>query len=287
MATAVEDLTHSGQQVRRYDNDRFLTALFAPADQREDLFTLYAFNIEIAKTREVVTEPMLGHIRLQWWRDSIAAVYGDGDAAALGHHEVLAPLADAVARRRLSRAHIERLIDAREADLDDEPPASLDCLANYADATSTPLVRLGLEAMDVADGDAHEAGRHVGIAWALTGLLRAVPFHAGRRRLHLPADRMAHHGLRQGPLFDLKPGPELRPVVREVADLARDHLARGRALHRSVPRAGLAALLTAPLAETYLDTLAKVDYDPFAPRVAMPNPFRQARLAWHALRGRY
>src|ERR1041385_2992054 len=58
---------------RRHDRDRYQTALFAPADRREALFALYAFNYEIARVREIVSEPMLGQIRLQWWREVTAA----------------------------------------------------------------------------------------------------------------------------------------------------------------------------------------------------------------------
>ena len=67
--------------VRRHDRDRFQTALFAPAARREALFALYAFNYEIARVRESVREPMLGQIRLQWWREAIDAAFA-GERAA-------------------------------------------------------------------------------------------------------------------------------------------------------------------------------------------------------------
>lgn len=79
-----QDLSYCGRQVRRYDHDRFLTSLFAPAARREGLLALYAFNVEIAKTAEVVSEAMLGQIRLQWWREAIEALY----AGAPPEHEV-------------------------------------------------------------------------------------------------------------------------------------------------------------------------------------------------------
>src|SRR5438067_12532545 len=79
--------------VRRHDRDRFQTVLFAPAARREALFALYAFNSEIARVRESVTEPMLGQIRLQWWRENIAAAY---DGGAVRRHVVAEPLAVAI-----------------------------------------------------------------------------------------------------------------------------------------------------------------------------------------------
>ncbi|HYD71312.1 phytoene/squalene synthase family protein [Azospirillum sp.] len=290
MANQTTELSYSGQEVRKYDNDRFLTCLFAPADRREHLFALYAFNLEVAKTREVVSEPLLGQMRLQWWRDSVAAVYGEG---TLPQHEVVRPLAEAVAAHGLTRRHFDTLIDAREADLDDEPPASLDCLVNYAEATAAPLVRLALEVLGTG-GDTEtgaeagaEAARHAGIAHALTGILRAVPFHARQGRVMLPADRLAAHDVRPRDVMGRAKEPGVRAVIGEVAAVAREHLAAARAQRRSVPRAALPALLPATLAGAHLDVIARADHDVLAPRVLMPNPFRPARLAWAAFRGRY
>ena len=64
-------LSAVGEIVRRHDPDRFLTALFAPAERREALFVLYAFNHELARAREVAREPMLAMVRLQWWREVV------------------------------------------------------------------------------------------------------------------------------------------------------------------------------------------------------------------------
>jgi len=57
--------------VRRADPDRYFASLFAPAEIRPYLFALYAFNHELARIGETVHEPMMGQIRLQWWREAI------------------------------------------------------------------------------------------------------------------------------------------------------------------------------------------------------------------------
>src|ERR1700730_69402 len=74
--------------VRRHDPDRFLTALFAPPEKRDALLTLYAFNHELARAREAVSEPPLGLIRLQWWREVVEG--------ARRRHEVAEPLTAAI-----------------------------------------------------------------------------------------------------------------------------------------------------------------------------------------------
>ena len=99
--------SYCAELVRRLDYDRFLCALFAPAGRRETLFALYALNAELARIRESVTEPLLGAIRLQWWRERIDALFEEKGA---GPHasEVVAALASvnvgASAAKRLLRA---------------------------------------------------------------------------------------------------------------------------------------------------------------------------------------
>jgi NADH dehydrogenase [ubiquinone] 1 alpha subcomplex assembly factor 6 len=274
-----------GRLVRRHDRDRFLTVLFAPAGAREALLALYAFNYEVAKTPEVVSEPMLGRIRLQWWRDSLEAAYA---GAALRRHEVVEPLGRAIRERTLSRTHFEALLAAREGDLAAEGPASLEALDAYAEASSARLMLLALEVLGEGGAAAQAAAREIGIAYALSGLLRAVPFHARARRLYLPRDLVEAAGLdlSRG-LFELRSSPALGRVVGEVAARAGAHLAAARALRPQVPRAALPALLPAVLASADLARLARAGYDPFAPGLARPDSWRSWRLTLAALRGRY
>ena len=271
--------------VRQYDRDRFLTALFAPAARRNALLALYAFNYEVARTREVVSEPVLGEIRLQWWRDSLATIYAGGPVR---RHEVVEPLAEAIRGHGLSRAHFDRLIDTRALDLSDESPPSLAALAAYAEGSSASLVLLALEALGIRDEPAARAGRAAGIAYALAGLLRAVPFHARAKRLYLPADLIAAAGARvERELFELRSSAGLASVVEQVAHLAERELAEARRLRSDLAREALPALLPAVLAGADLARLRRARYDPFAPRVARPDPWRSWRLTAVAMRGRY
>src|SRR5262245_34534045 len=104
-----ERLSPVGAMVQRHDHDRFQTVLFAPAARREALFALYAFNYEIARVRESVTQPMLGKIRLEWWRENVAIAF---EGAPVRHHIVVEPLTAAIRETALTREHFDRLIDA-------------------------------------------------------------------------------------------------------------------------------------------------------------------------------
>lgn len=280
---AAPNPSYCAEQVRRFDPDRYLTVLFAPAERRAALFALYAFNLEVAKTAEVVSEAPLGLLRLQWWRDALEAI----EAGREPRHEVVEPLAEAVRRHHLDPALFGRLIDAREFDLERRAPEDLAALEAYAAGTSAGLVHLALQVLGVDAAAARAAGRHAGIAWALAGLMLAVPFHAAAKRLYLPRELSQAAGLRTGELFELRSSPALCRVAERVAVRARDHLGAARALAGQVPRKARSALLCATLAEQGLARLARAGYDPFDTRVQERPPGRAWRLAWAALRGRY
>jgi len=117
----VPTLSYCARQVRWFDRERYLSALFVPAPSRERVFALYACNLEIAKTRESVSEPLIGQMRLTWWFEAIDELY----AGRVRRHPVVEALAAGGARERLDRALFERLLGGREFDLEDEPPATL------------------------------------------------------------------------------------------------------------------------------------------------------------------
>lgn len=282
-------LSYPADQVRQYDHDRFMTAIFAPAAVREHLFALYAFNIEVAKTGEIVSEPLIGQMRLQWWRDTLDLLYA-GETVA---HGVARPLGEAISAARLDRAAFDRLIDAREFDLDRTPPADFAALHAYADGTGSPLLALALRiagALQGAGGEgkaAAEVARQAGSAWALTGLLRAVPFHARQRRIYLPADRLEEAGVRLGRLFDLKPDPGLPEVIREVGEHARRHFLAARKMIGTLPKQARSPALLAELGLFYLADLKRAGWDPFILETKPARRFTIARLALRRLVGRY
>jgi len=252
--------------VSRHDRDRYLTALFAPAEPRQALMALYAFNYEVAKTREVVREPVLGRIRLQWWRENLDAIFA---GKAVRPHEVATPLADAIGRYSLSREHFDRLIDARERDLAEDPPATVATLEAYCEDTAGRLQCLALEALGVREAVAEQAARSVGIGYALIGLIRAVPFHARARRTYIPTELVAETGLDLRDLLELRSSPSLAAAAERLAERASAHLAAARSEAAQVPKSAMAALLPARLASGYLRDLRAVRFDVFDRRLAL------------------
>lgn len=269
--------------VRQMDHDRYLTALLAPAEARGKLIALYAFNAEIARVREMVSEPMLGQIRLQWWREALEGI-AQGEVRG---HEAAMGLAEAFGAEELDVAGLTALIDARERDLDDEPFADMTALNKYCSQTSSSLMRLAARALSPQEATKDEIIDNAGIGYALTGLLRALPVHASQGRLYLPLDLLGAHNVDPHTIFAGEMSEGLRAIIWIVAEEARDRLKAARATTPKASRGVLAALWPASLCDAYLDRITTPGFDPFREAVEVPVFRQQLRLLGRKFVGRF
>ena len=273
---------HCEALVRDGDRDRYLATLFAPADKRPALFALYAFSQECARVRETVATSLPGEIRLQWWRDALQGE-ARGDVKA---NPVAAALDDTITRYRLPRQALVDLVDARVFDLYDDPMPSVNDLEGYCGETSSVLIRLAAMILaDGADPGAADAAGHAGVAYAVTGLLRAFPWHARRGQVYVPAEILDRHGVARDQLVAGQGGPGLLAALTEMRALARTHLDRARAPRTSVTGTIAPAFLPTALVPLYLGAMERPDYDPYK-TVVDASPWRkQLALWWPALVG--
>jgi phytoene/squalene synthetase len=235
-----------GRVVRDSDPDRYFSTLFAPAQHRPYLYALYAFNHEVAHVAESVREPMLGAIRLEWWRET-------AEGAANGAprpHDVARGLTALFAECNVSLSALEAIIAARDFDSSGEHFADFTALENYLDATGGALMRLAAE---ILGGDPRLM-RDAALAYGLTGLLRSLPFHNRRHKLYLPMDVLSEEGLTPDEFFVLTNDPRIERLKGRIVMRVREHF---KAARRARPRAVLAALLPAALVPVYIRRLGK------------------------------
>ncbi|MHA6643416.1 phytoene/squalene synthase family protein [Mesorhizobium sp. A623] len=265
--------------VRAADHDRYLAALYAPADKRDALFSLYAFNAEIASVRDRIHEPLPGEVRLQWWRDVIAA----DEAAAVGH-----PLADALKRTiaayDLPKQAFDNYLEARIFDLYDDPMPSRTDLEGYCGETASALIQLAAMVLDkaAAPGFAELAGR-AGCAQAMTGLLLLLPLHRARRQCFIPADILAAVGTSREEFLAGDAGGE-RAVAALIA-LAREHFSAFKTGAVALPSSLRAAFLPLALSGAYLDRMESARVTPLRETVRLSGLRRHWLLYRRASRG--
>ena len=158
-------------QLKQVDPDRCRAAVLGPARERESLLLLYGFHYELAKVPELVSEPMIGQIRYQWWRDALAEIY---EARPVRTHEIATPLATLLNEAGVPRFWCDRLIDARERDLDPTPFSNLSEAKDYCRQSSGTLMQI---AVKILCEQPNEAVLDLGEAWGLTGLARSYGYY--------------------------------------------------------------------------------------------------------------
>lgn len=261
--------------VKTYDRDRYWSALYAPEPVQSHLLTLYAFNIELSRIAEQVREPMFGEVRLQWWRDALDL---SRSGERTGH-----PVADALAKTRIGFGlpddALTGMIDARIFDLGREPMADIPALKTYLGETAGALFRLAA-IVTGARGEAMERlCDHAAMAYGITGLMRALPYHASRGQIFLPAAHFAAHNLDLETILSGVEKPQLHKALGGLRAAAKRYLASFREEAGQLPADALPVFLPLVLTGAYLEKLGRPDYRPLHDIVSLNPVTRYWRLA--------
>lgn len=264
--------------VRQHDPDRFYSVLLAPKNSRAALIALYALNYEIARVGESVREPMMGEIRLQWWREVVEGAR----AGKPRNHDVALALACVFEIHDLPQELFDAMIEARRFDISSETFENPAALEDYAAGVSGALMQLAARILG-ADVRADVPAREAGIAYAISGMLRAIPHHAGREKLYLPLNMLSAAKLAPADIFRGQGGAPLKGVMAALALQAQQHLDAARKL--KIARGHVAAVLPAALVPDYLKLMTRAWFDPFRHPATLSQSRRQWSLLMASMKG--
>ncbi|HEY5131427.1 MAG TPA: phytoene/squalene synthase family protein [Bradyrhizobium sp.] len=262
--------------VRSHDFARYASTLFVPAAQRRALLALYAFNVEISRVREQVSQPLPGEMRLQWWTDMLA---GAGHGGVEGN-PVAAELMLAIGNGRLPVERLSRLIDEHQFDLYNDPMPMLAALEGYINDTSSALFSLGAGIAGWQSSEIDHLARHAGLAQGIAQVIAALPLDASRRQLLVPLQLLEQHGSGMEEVFAGKQTAKMRAALDQLIGEARGHLKTALTLLASVPPEVRPVFLPLALTDRDLERMSRADTDPFAPRVA--SRLRTLWTLWRA-----
>lgn len=262
---------------RAYERDRYLAALLAPRTVRADLLAVAAFAGETARIPAYVTEPLMGEIRLQWWRDALATAAGGGPT---GH-----PIADAVgAAVRRHGIALERFHSFTEAiglRLSGVPPADDQALRTCLAKTEGALFSIAWRILAGQEaGDEPAILAPAGQAYGLARALHEFPAVLAQGRTLVPQSRLHERGLSLESLGSGARQQEVRALLAELAAEARRNCGAVATGLRGAPPALRTALLPVALVEPYLQAQEKQRYDPS--QVAEVSPLTRVWRIWLA-----
>ena len=172
-----EDVIACAKLVERGDPLRFRAVMAAPSDLRPALFTLFAFNLEVARAPWVTKEAMIAEMRLQWWHDALSEI-ANGDVVR--RHEVVTPLAYYITSDQARL--LQDLVDARRWDIYADPFADKEAFDRYLLNTSGNLYAVGAGMLGPCDLD---IVKRLGAAFGFAQFIQAIPAlqNAGKRPL--------------------------------------------------------------------------------------------------------
>jgi len=266
--------------VRTHDFARYASTLFVPAGLRRALLALYAFNVEISRVREQVSQPLPGEMRLQWWTDMLA---GAGHGGIEGN-PVAAELRLVIQNWHLPVERLSRLIDEHQFDLYNDPMPTMAALESYINDTSSALFSLGAGIAGGWSDRIEHLARHAGLAQGMAQVMTALPRDASRRQLFVPLQVLQQHGSGMEEVFAGKQTPRLRAVLDQLIVESRAHLKTAFALLPTVPPEVRPVFLPLALVARDLMRMSRADSDPFV--LEVPSRLRTLWTLWRASRSR-
>ncbi|KAL9974858.1 hypothetical protein ACROYT_G011954 [Oculina patagonica] len=268
--------------VRNLDYENYLCVLLLPKSSRASVFAVRAFNVELARIQDVVSEQTIGRMRLQFWRDSLENTFQGNPP----QQPVALELAEAITKHKLNKGWFTRLIDARERSLDNRPHETTNALEEHGENTVSSVFYLILECLGVKDVQADHAASHLGKAIGVVTLLRSTPFHGSKGKVYIPNNVMIKHGVSHEDIIRGRTTQPVKDVTYDLASLAHSHLSMAQSLMSKAPKAASRAFLPMVSCEAYLTKIQRADFNIFDPTLRERNhvlPFLLLKHAWTGL----
>ncbi|CAK40184.1 uncharacterized protein An09g02470 [Aspergillus niger] len=216
----------------QYDRPSYTLSTFIPRNAQSFYIALRALNVSLSLIPDTTSSHTIGLMRLQFWRDAVAKTLSGSppkEPIAILLASAISDLAERTqGRARISKGWLNRMINAREQTLTNDPYPDIAALESYAESTYSTLLYLTLSALPMTSVTADHVASHIGKAAGITAVLRGLPlvaFPAKQGAVMLPLDVMAQAGVKEEEVFRLgSEAPGLRDAVFAVATRASDHL---------------------------------------------------------------
>lgn len=356
---------HCLDLVRNRDKVGYLSSrLIYPRSIQPAIIAVRALNVELSSVKDASSSSAstggryssiisdshssAGSLKLRWWIDAINALYtlspttnestnnNNGkknekpsslSIKLFQNHPIMKELIDLQVYRYMDKLRLLSLVSARIEDMNSENVfTDLDAMENYAEDTSSSLLYLTLDALQVPrdyNSSIYRAASHAGVAIGITTALRGLPYLLSKGEVRLPQSEMIAHRLSREDI--MASFPVLSPAVvaksmknagktpdpnafnfteaqkdkaKDVVDLiynvasqAHGHLEKSRELQKDIPYNQRRVLLPLVATRLFLEKLQKCNFNIFHEDLLNYSATQNATLPYHiyynAILGRY
>lgn len=271
---------------KREAKNFYYAFLALPKARRNAICAIYAFmrKADDLADDETMTREVR-RVQLDRWLADWRGVCHGGDSGDL----VFLAVRDAVERFSIPLVLLDELVAGVAMDLNagtGEAPdtyATFEDLYRYCYLVASVVGLVCIRIFGYSDARAEKLAEETGIAFQLTNILRDVAEDAGRRRVYLPLEDLAAHGVTVEALVDRPPGAPPRAADRalmaEIAGRAERYYQSAAALMPLIDRESRPALwVLVTIYHALLKRIRAADYDVFSRRVRVPTGQKLAIL---------
>lgn len=219
-----------------------------------------------------------------WLKD-----WHDAHAGAPTNDPVFVALRDAMQRFTIPLALLDELVSGTTMDLEhtgSEPDtyATFADLYRYCYLVASVVGLVCIRIFGYSDPRAEKLAEETGVAFQLTNILRDVQEDAERRRVYLPLDELAAHGVTVDVLTHrtagAAPNAQERALLAALAERAENYYQSAKRLLPLIDRESRPALwVLVTIYHGLLKRIRNANYDVFSERASVPTVQKLAILA--------
>ncbi|HHS83146.1 MAG TPA: phytoene/squalene synthase family protein [Devosia sp.] len=263
------------------DPDAYVSTLVLPRAFQAPVQAILAFAATVARTRDRVSEPAPGEIRLRYWLDLL----GGDEHGITGANPLAVELLATIDRYDLPTGPLRRLLAARRFDLYDDPMPDMATFEGYAGETVSILYQLSSVILNGGnDAGAADAAGHLGVAHALIENLRALPRTASRGQICLPWKTFQDRGATPADYLGGKATPATIAACGDLRRAAATHLGKARTAIAALPENVRPAFARIAILQAQLKRLEMHANLPFLPPHDSTSWQKIALLVWWSVR---
>ncbi|MFK7792569.1 MAG: phytoene/squalene synthase family protein [Devosiaceae bacterium] len=264
--------------LRTHGFDWYAALQFAAADKRSACIVVFAYLVEIERIRSLISDPMPGEIRLQWWRDTLSGT----THGAVEANPLAAALLQAIEHHSIPTAPLLAVLDARTFDLyDDVMPTMTDFEGYAGEVWSGPMSLAASILSGESPARFADVAGHGGVALAVARTLENLPIWVGRGQCFLPTEIMQQYGLTREMLQQQQPAGELEQTLRAFVTYGLEHLDKAREASSNLSGSTNPVWLPFTLAERTLSEAHNWSADPYQSALTTPR-WRKLYRLWRA-----
>ena len=257
----------------------YYSFLYLPLEKRRAITALYAFCREVDDVVDECTDAAVAHAKLAWWRQEVAAIFGD-EHDVKPSHPVTKALAAVAKTFNLTAGRLNEIIDGMEMDLSYNRYADFDTLRRYCYHVASVVGLCSVEIFGYRNPDTLKYAQDLGLAFQLTNIIRDVGEDARRDRIYLPQDELTRFGVSEEDILQSRESDNFRRLMEFQIERAESYYASAfAALPAEDRKSQQSGIIMAAIYRTLLQEIENDGCHVMRQRVSL-TPVRKLWLAW-------